>query len=232
MTNEFTKVTPSGLPVEPEKLASGYSMQLGCIVRESMSINTKDLRSKGNEALVQNLLTKLHQRYKFPHSFNKKVDSLAIMKMSTALSSWKFRIKKINKGQSWEEISAKDPTLDKEEFDIFKESLKTEEATKWTKWGKEMWDMNIGNHHLGSGGYRGKQPIWDKEDAIVAKMGKENMWHKITDEQVRNFVRSHYYLNKDGEFVTDDDDVHKFEKLLVRNLVFANISRSPAIGLI
>ena len=37
VTDVFTKVTPSGLPVEPEKLAKGYSMQLGCIVRESMS---------------------------------------------------------------------------------------------------------------------------------------------------------------------------------------------------
>ena len=94
VTDEFTKVTPSSLPLEPEKLASGYIMQLGCIVRESMSINTKDLRSKGKEALVQNLLTKLHQQYKFPLPFNKKVDSFAITKMSTALSSWKFRIKK------------------------------------------------------------------------------------------------------------------------------------------
>ena len=67
-------------------------MQLGCIVRESMSINTKDLRSKANEALVENLLRKLHQRYTFPQPLNKKVESLAIMNMSTALSSWKFRV--------------------------------------------------------------------------------------------------------------------------------------------
>ena len=131
VTHVFTKVTPSGLPVEPEKHAKGYSMQLWCIVRESMSINTKDLRSKGNEALVENLLTKLHQRYTFPLPLNKKVDSLAITKMSTALSSWKFRVKKkINKGESWEEISAKEPMLDKEEFESFKLSLKSEEACR------------------------------------------------------------------------------------------------------
>ena len=38
---------------------------------------------------VQSLLQKLHQRYTFPEPFNKKVDSLALTKMSTALSSWK-----------------------------------------------------------------------------------------------------------------------------------------------
>jgi hypothetical protein len=36
---EFTYVKPSGQPVEPAKLAAGYGLQLGCIVRESMSIN-------------------------------------------------------------------------------------------------------------------------------------------------------------------------------------------------
>ena len=72
VTDEFTLVSPSGLPLEPKDIAKGYSMQLGCIVRESMSINTKDIRSKANEALVQNLLQKLHQRYKFPEPLNKK----------------------------------------------------------------------------------------------------------------------------------------------------------------
>jgi hypothetical protein len=33
------------------------------------------------------------------------------------------------------------------------------------------------------------------------------------------FVRARYYLHPDlKEFVTDDDDVRKFQKMLVRNL--------------
>ena len=125
----FTEVTPSGLPVEPKALAKGYGMQLECILRETVSINTKDLRSKANEALVENLLKKVHQRYTFPEPFNKKVDSLAITKMSTALSSWKTRVKrKIERGQSWAEISAKEKMLDEEEFETFKQSIKSDEA--------------------------------------------------------------------------------------------------------
>ena len=53
-----------------------------------------------------------------------------------------------------------------------------------------MREQNIGNHHCGSGGYRGKKPIWDKEDAEYARLGKENPWEKITDEQTRFFVWS------------------------------------------
>ena len=106
-------------------------MQLGCIVRESMSINTKDIRSDANEALVETLLKKLHLRYTFPQPFNKKVDILAVTKMSTTLSSWISQVKKnIDKGESWEQIKSKEPTLQKEDFDDFKASLDTEEAQK------------------------------------------------------------------------------------------------------
>jgi hypothetical protein len=48
---EFTYVKPSGQPMEPAKLAAGYGIQLGCIVRESMSINQKNIRAKGNTSL-------------------------------------------------------------------------------------------------------------------------------------------------------------------------------------
>ncbi|KAK1646424.1 hypothetical protein QYE76_064229 [Lolium multiflorum] len=94
VTDHFTVVSESGLPLEPSWVAKGYGMQLGCIVRETVPILTQDLRSKENEALAQSLLQKLHQRYTFPEPFNKKVDSLALTKMSTALSSWKNRLKK------------------------------------------------------------------------------------------------------------------------------------------
>jgi hypothetical protein len=66
-----------------------------------MPLNTQDLRSEANVALAATLLQKLQQRYTFPQPFNKKVDSLALTKMSTALSSWKTRLKdKIKKGKS------------------------------------------------------------------------------------------------------------------------------------
>jgi hypothetical protein len=63
---EFTYVKPSGQPLEPAKLATGYGIQLGCIVRESMSINQKIIRAKGNTRLRELLIGKLHNRYKFP----------------------------------------------------------------------------------------------------------------------------------------------------------------------
>ncbi|KAK1611608.1 hypothetical protein QYE76_035281 [Lolium multiflorum] len=226
VTDAVTVVSESGLPMEPSWVAKGYGMQLGCIVRETVPILTQDLRSKENEAIAQSLLQKLHQRYTFPEPFNKKVDSLALTKMSTALSSWKNRLKrKIEAGESWERISSKDPSLSLEDFNAFKSYLESDTVKKWTAWGKKMRDLNLGTHHCGSGGYRGKQPTWDKEDAEMVRLGKENPWHKIQDEQARNFVRSRYYLDwKTGEFITDHEDVRDFEKYLDEELTKAGPS--------
>jgi hypothetical protein len=62
---EFTYVKPSGQPMEPMKLAAGYGIQLGCIMRESMSINQKNIRAKGNTRSREILIGKLHNQYKF-----------------------------------------------------------------------------------------------------------------------------------------------------------------------
>ena len=59
-------------------------MQLGCILWETVSINTYDLRSPEHEALRTQLLKKLQERYIFPDDGNKKVDNFAITKMNTA----------------------------------------------------------------------------------------------------------------------------------------------------
>jgi hypothetical protein len=79
--------------MEPAKLAAGYSIQLGCIVRESISIIQKNIRDKGNTRLRELLIGKLHNQYKFPEPFDNKklkgnkVNKLALTRMSTALSS-------------------------------------------------------------------------------------------------------------------------------------------------
>jgi hypothetical protein len=128
-TDEITKVSESGLPLEPADVAAGYGLQLGCIVRESMSINTKHLRSEANERLVKNCLMKLHRWYTFPAEYNNmskssKVNRLAITKMANALSSWRSRVKnKIEKGESWEKIRRGEPMLDEAEFEKFKAEM-------------------------------------------------------------------------------------------------------------
>ena len=53
---EFTEVSPSGAPVAPEDLVKGYGLQLTCIIRDTVSINTGNLRKLERAHLVKLLL--------------------------------------------------------------------------------------------------------------------------------------------------------------------------------
>jgi hypothetical protein len=52
ITDPFTLVSESGLPLEPFVVAKGYTMQLVCIVRETVPLNTQDLRSEASKAKI------------------------------------------------------------------------------------------------------------------------------------------------------------------------------------
>jgi hypothetical protein len=137
---DFTQVNENGIPVEPKALAAGYGTQIGCIVRETMTINTRNLRDPGNAHLIQLLLQKLHERYDFPEEYknlnlkDNKVNQQALTKISTALASWRTRVKKrIDKKESWEEIKKHEPLLEPDDYVLFKEELETDEKKKGRK---------------------------------------------------------------------------------------------------
>jgi hypothetical protein len=225
---EFTEVSPTGVPLAPIEVVRGYGSQLGCIVRNTVSINTENLRHQDRGHMRHLLFQKLHARYKFPDTYantdlqGNKVNNHALTKMSTALSSWKSRVaKRIEKGASFEEINATEPMITEDDYREFKAKCDDETTKLKSKWGKDMRELNIGNHNLGPGGYRGKEPIWDKQDADLLAKGKENPFTRFDDKQVRNFVRARYRQDpKTKEFTVDpkaEQKVKLFEGYLVSN---------------
>jgi hypothetical protein len=100
--HRITHVSASGNPLAPEEFVAGYGLQLGCILRSTVPLNTVNLRSKDNAHYCTLLLQKLHARYKFPNEYNNLevsgncVNNAAISKMSTALASWKVRGEEID----------------------------------------------------------------------------------------------------------------------------------------
>ena len=58
---EFTEVNSDGQPSAPKQVVKGYSVQLGCILRSTVSINTENLRHKDRGNLRSLLFTKLHE---------------------------------------------------------------------------------------------------------------------------------------------------------------------------
>ena len=54
---EFTEVNSDGDPTAPKELVKGYSVQFGCILRSTVSINTENLRHK-DQGNLRNLLSR------------------------------------------------------------------------------------------------------------------------------------------------------------------------------
>ena len=159
LKEEVTEVDSNGNPTAPERIVKGYSLQLGCTLRSTVSINTENLRHPDRGNLRNVLLTKLHERYKFPAEFENtrlsgnKVNSAALTKMSTTLSTWRSAVKRmIDKGDSYEKIKEKHPSISEDDYLEFKIKCKSDAIVESSQWGKEMRDLNLGVHKLGHGG--------------------------------------------------------------------------------
>ena len=140
------------------------------------------------------LFTELHERYKFPDEFSNtrlsgnKVNSAALTKMSTALSTWRSAVKRmINKGDSYEKIKAKYPLMSEDDYKEFKIKCESSATSESSQWGKEMRQLNLGVHQLGPDGYRVAEPIWDKEDAERAEQGLPPRFEKYRDNRPGTF---------------------------------------------
>ena len=221
---EFTQVDSDGNPTEPKHIVKGYSVQLGCILRSTVSINTENLRHKDRGNLRNLLFTKLHERYKFPAEFENtslkgnKVNNAALTKMSKALSTWKSNVKRmIEKGESYEKIKEKNPSITEDDYNDFKINCSSTASSQSSEWGKQMRELNIGEHTLGPGGYRVAEPIWDKEEADRAEQGLPPLFDKYGDKQTRNFVRARYKKDPKTKELTTDPKTRQLELVLVRN---------------
>ena len=208
----------------PKQVVKGYSVQLGCILRSTVSINTKNLRHKDHGNLRGLLFKKLHERYKFPAEFantrlsGNKVNSAALTRMSTALSTWRSTVKAmIEKGDSYEKIKAKYPLMSEDDYKEFKIKCESSATSESSQWGKEMRELNLGEHKLGPGGYRVAEPIWDKEDAERAEQGLPPHFEKYRDKQTTNFVRAQYKEDPVTKELTTDPKTKELELVLVRN---------------
>ena len=124
----------------------------------------------------------------------------------------------VDDGDSFEKIHAKWPQITKDHLVLFKSKEELGSSKAWRKWGKAMRAANLGNHNLGSRGYPGKQPIWDKEDALLRSEGKENPYDRFSDPQARGFIRARYHKEPViGDLITVKKATD-LENYLVRNL--------------
>jgi hypothetical protein len=201
----ITSVSDKGAPLAPENFVVGYSNQLAAILRSTVTINTENLKSIENRGFLIQLFRKLHARYAFPGDDENKynndnltgnpVNKYALKKMNKALSNWKARVKKLiftDKLSYSEVFKKKEPLVKEEDYNVFKARQNSVLAKAKSKKGQELRALNIGTHHLGSGGYRAAKPKWEKEDAEYRAKGLPLPFDDIKEEQAKNFIRARF----------------------------------------
>ncbi|KAI4990110.1 hypothetical protein ZWY2020_038473 [Hordeum vulgare] len=218
---EFTEVNSDRYPTAPKEIVKGYVVQLGCILQSIVSINTENLRHKDRGILRNLLFTKLHERYKFPndvantHLSRNRVNNAALTKMSTTLSTWRSAMKRmIDKGDSYEKIKVKNPSINEDDYKEFKIKCESNATAESSLWGKEMRELNLGVHQLGPGGYRVAEHIWDKEDVERAEQGLPPRFEKYGDKQTGNYVRARYKVDPVTKELTTDGKMRALELVL------------------
>jgi hypothetical protein len=119
------------------------------------------------------------------------MNNAAISKMSTALASWKVRVKKlILAGKTFEEAKKSNPMLTENDYEEMRLKCDPNDvvSNRKCRWGKELESKDLGVHNLGCSGYRGKDKIWAKEDAEMEAKGIVNPRHRIADPQARRVI--------------------------------------------
>ena len=199
---EFTAVDDKGIPTEPKDFVVGYANQVSAILRNTVTINTGCLKAPEQSHYRELLFRKLHARYVFPGEEEKRynnndlkgnpVNKAALKIMTKALARWKNRVRTLifKEKLSYEQLVKREPLVKEEDYKAFVARCETDAAIAKSKRGKELYAMNIGRHHLGSGGYRTAVPKWAKEDAAAIARGEEPPFAGITEPQAKNFVRA------------------------------------------
>ena len=147
------------------------------------------------------------------------MNNAALTKMSKALSTWKSNVKRmIEKGESYEKIKEKNPSITEDDYNDFKINCSSTANSQSSQWGKEMRELNLGEHTHGPGGYKVAEPIWDKEDADRAEQGLPPRFEKYSgNKQTRNYVRARYKEDPITKELTTDPKTRALELVLVRN---------------
>ncbi|KAK1561233.1 hypothetical protein QYE76_072033 [Lolium multiflorum] len=139
--------------------------------------------------------------------------------MSTALASWRNRVKKmINSGASYEKIKESNPSITEQDYADFKITCESESTSDSSQWGKDMRKLNLGTHKLGPGGFRAAQPKWDAADEERVKNGLEPLFPQYKNKQTMNFLLARYRIDPKTKELTTTPDVKEFEALLAKEI--------------
>jgi hypothetical protein len=136
-----------------------------------------DLKSTNNKITRKILLDKLFTVYKLEFEGAKdkmkKIADRAMCIMVKPLSMWRNMANKNRNKDFNTYVLTRWPQIQEEDWNLFVAYDSEDEFKKLSEWGKGMREKNKMNHRLGSRGYTGKKKVWEKEDIVETKAGRQ-----------------------------------------------------------
>ena len=163
------------------------------------------------------LLEKIHGRFKFPGRNDEVlpweddnmegINAKSLNKCSKALRNWKHMVKveMAKEGSSYDTVKSHFPSIKEEDYLKFKAHCADPKTHARSEYFKGLQKMNVRIPRLGSRGYTGKRPVWDKEDPARPEGPREpDPWEEFDDPHACDYIMARYTRDPiTGEWTMD-----------------------------
>ena len=136
--------------------------------------------------------------FKFNDRDNAFAEIHAMRVFTKALNSNRYRANKLlDEMYDLEDIKKLYPSTTNEEWKEFLDYWDSDAYKQDRENFTQLRSQMVGNHNLGTRGYEGKQPIWDKHDAMFSSQGQPTPFSNILDPCAKKYFRSLAVLHKE-----------------------------------
>lgn len=184
----ITDISCRGRPTLPKKAANSFSMNVGAIVRRFCLITQK--WHEIPETTKQHCLEEVWRRYKIKQEHFERVRAAALAIMRTTHGNWRRTARTKWLDKDYEQVKEKWPSIKRPQWEEFKMKANDPEFLVDCEKFKQLRAKKTHNHHLGSRGREGKEPVWAKQDAQMEKDGVvPPLLEIVQHDRTRDYVR-------------------------------------------
>src|SRR6266508_4176272 len=189
------EVNASGVPVKPAKIQEPATHACGCLTREAIRIIHDDwckVPKADKDYIWENWI----KWFRVPRGSEPDVQKWLMKTANKCFKDWKsdLNIQYVQQGRSplrrWGMITPDD-------WAAFVSKKTTEAAKLLSKHRSDQAKKNVHPHTLGSSGYAGKIPVWQKEIDDAVSAGKEVPYANL-DERSKNWILARRTTSSSG----------------------------------
>lgn len=198
------------------------------MARERVSINLEDWR-KLTKTARDSIKNEILKYFTIRNSDDlKRVERAALLIACKAWKQWKSRLvtEFVDQEKSPFELF---PQIDEEVWAEFVRVKSSDDFKKRSKAARELAKKYKNHHRMGTAGYAGMAPKWEKEDLEAEAAGLKKPFDDIKDERARNWTRARAISNQETGFVPTlirREDIAAYEELVSLHMLELTIISS------